>query len=194
MWFNIGCGKALDPVIALGESQLVAPAACGALPSGPKAALLFFNLPKATQNLQAVEVSKTWEISKIVQPRSSLATSWAGLASLEVGPEPVPKTREVFVSRQFWVHFWPSYGGSRWIFMSWGFRICMAKGGRESKMPGYARLLISPFPIAGDWLKVAHKQAFLTPYPPLPYIFWTLMTWGFTGTPSTPPKNAPRTA
>ena len=29
-------------------------------------------------------------------------------------------------------------------------RICMAKGGRESKMPGYGRLLISPFPIAGD--------------------------------------------
>ena len=26
----------------------------------------------------------------------------------------------------------------------------MAKGGRESKMPGYGRLLISPFPIAGD--------------------------------------------
>ena len=83
MWFNKGCGKALDPVIALGESQLVAPAACGALPCGPKAALLFFNLPKATQNLQAVE-----EISKIVQPRSSLATNSAGLASLEVGPVP----------------------------------------------------------------------------------------------------------
>ena len=61
MWFNIRlcCGKALDPVIALGESQLVAPAACGALPCGPKAALLFFNLPKATQNLQAVEVLKS---------------------------------------------------------------------------------------------------------------------------------------
>ena len=24
------------------------------------------------------------------------------------------------------------------------------KGGRESKMPGYGRLLISPFPMAGD--------------------------------------------
>ena len=49
----------LDPVIALGESHLGAPASSGALPCGPKAALLFFDLPKATQNLQAVEVSKT---------------------------------------------------------------------------------------------------------------------------------------
>ena len=39
------------------------------------------------------------------------------------------------------------------------------KGRLGVKMPGYGRLLISPFPIAGDWLKVAHNQAFLTPYP-----------------------------
>ena len=31
-----------------------------------------------------------------------------------------------------------------------GFRICMAKGGRESKMPGYGQISISPFPKAGD--------------------------------------------
>ena len=79
----------------------------------------------------------------------------------------LPKTWEVFVSRHFWVHFWSSYGGSQWILMSRVFRICMAKGDRESKMPGYWRLLISPFPMAMDWLKVAHNQAFLTPYPPL---------------------------
>ena len=70
----------------------------------------------------------------------------------------------------------------------------MAKGGRESKMPGYGRLLISPFPIAGDWLKVAHNQAFLTPYHPLPYIFWTLWAWGFIGTPRSWGKNGPRNA
>ena len=40
-------------------------------------------------------------------------------------------------------------------------------------MPDYGRLLISPFPVAGDWLKVAQNQAFFIPYPPLPYIFWT---------------------
>ena len=28
----------------------------------------------------------------------------------------------------------------------------MAKGGRESKMPGYGQLLIIPFPIAGIWI------------------------------------------
>ena len=106
----------------------------------------------------------------------------------------LPKTWGVFVFRHFWVHFCPSYGGSRWILMSRGFRICMAKGDGESKMPGCGRLSISPFPIAGDWLKVAHNQAFLTPYPPLPYIFWTLWTWGFTGTACTWGKNASRNA
>ena len=35
------------------------------------------------------------------------------------------------------------------------------------------------------WSKAAHNQAFLTPYPPLPYIFSTLWTWGFIGTPVT---------
>ena len=30
------------------------------------------------------------------------------------------------------------------ILMSRGFRICMAKGGKESKMPGYGQLSISP--------------------------------------------------
>ena len=78
--------------------------------------------------------------------------------------------------------------------MSRGFRICMAKEGRESKMPGYGQLSISPPLEEKDWSKAAHNQAFLTPYPPLPYIFWTLWTWGFTGTPRTWGKNAPRKA
>ena len=70
----------------------------------------------------------------------------------------------------------------------------MSKGGRDSKMPVYGRLLISPFPIAGDWLKVTRNQAFLTPCPPLSYIFWALWTRGFTGTPCTWGKKAPRNA
>ena len=40
--------------------------------------------------------------------------------------------------------------------MSRGFRICMEKGDRELKMPGYGRVLISPFPLAGDLLRVAN--------------------------------------
>ena len=47
--------------------------------------------------------------------------------------------------------------GSRRILMSRGFRICMAKGGSESKIPGYGRLLISPFPIAG-WFSVRRER------------------------------------
>jgi len=49
--------------------------------------------------------------------------------------------------------------------MSRGFRICMAKWCRESKMPDYGRLLISPFPIAGNWLKVAVTRHFWLPAP-----------------------------
>ena len=46
-----------------------------------------------------------------------------------------------FVSRPYWVHFWPMNRGSRWFLISRGFRICMAKWGRGSKVPGYGRLL-----------------------------------------------------
>ena len=53
----------------------------------------------------------------------------------------LPKTWEVFVSRPYWVHFWPMNRGSRWFLISRGFRICMAKWGRGSKVPGYGRLL-----------------------------------------------------
>ena len=56
----------------------------------------------------------------------------------------MPKTWEVFASRHFWVRFWPMYRGSRWILISRGFRICMAKGGRGSKVPGFGQLSISP--------------------------------------------------
>ena len=42
--------------------------------------------------------------------------------------------------------------------------------------------------------KAARNQALLTPYPTLPYIFWTLWIWGFTGTPYSWVKNAPSTA
>ena len=48
--------------------------------------------------------------------------------------------------------------------------------------------------MAGGWLKGAHNQALLSPYPPLPYLFWTLWTWGFTGTLRSWGKNAPRNA
>ena len=61
------------------------------------------------------------------------------------GDDPqLPKTWEVFVSRLFWVHFCPMYRGFQWILMSRVFRICRAKGGRGSKMPGYGQLSISP--------------------------------------------------
>ena len=56
----------------------------------------------------------------------------------------LPKTWEVFVSRHFWVHFCPRYRGSQWILVSRGFRICMTKGGRESKMPGYGNFQSVP--------------------------------------------------
>ena len=42
--------------------------------------------------------------------------------------------------------------------------------------------------------KAARNQALLTPYPTLPYIFWTLWIWGITGTPYSWVKNAPSTA
>ena len=51
-------------------------------------------------------------------------------------------------SRHFWVHFCPSYGGSRWILMSRGIRIWIAKVVKS--------VLISPF--LGDWLKVVHNH------------------------------------
>ena len=67
-----------------GESQFGAPASSGAVPCGPKAELVFVILPKDTQNPPGRQLKNL----KIVQPRSSLATSSAGLASLEVGPVP----------------------------------------------------------------------------------------------------------
>ena len=40
---------------------------------------------------------------------------------------------------QFFQWVWPILGGTRWFLMSRRFRICMAKGGRESARPSYGR-------------------------------------------------------
>ena len=78
--------------------------------------------------------------------------------------------------------------GSEYVWQSGvGGQKCLVTG-------GFCQNLISPFPIAGDWLKVAQNQALLTTYPPLPYIFWSLWTRGFTRIPCTWGKNAPRNA
>ena len=64
--------------------------------------------------------------------------------------------------------------GSEYVWQSGvGGQKCLVTG-------GFCQNLISPFPIAGDWLKVAQNQALLTTYPPLPYIFWKLWTCSFT--------------
>ena len=61
--------------------------------------------------------------------------------------------------------FLPQVQGSWWILCPEGSEFVWQKGCRESKMPDYGRLLISPFPIAGNWLKVAITRHFWLPAP-----------------------------
>ena len=77
--------------------------------------------------------------------------------------------------------------------MSRGFRICMAKMGEGVKNAWLWAAFDQSLSYSGELIESCHNQAFLTPCPPLSYIFWTLWT-GFTGTPSTWGKNAPRNA
>ena len=46
--------------------------------------------------------------------------------------------------------FWGGRGGPGESSCHEGSEYVWQRGGRESKMPGYGQLLISPFPIAGD--------------------------------------------
>ena len=81
----------------------------------------------------------------------------------------LPKTWEVFVSRPYWVHFWPMNRGSRWFLISRGFRICMAKWGRGSKVPGYGRLLSKfdqSFSYSGGLIESCPKPGTFDPLPP----------------------------
>ena len=88
----------------------------------------------------------------------------------------IAQNLKVFESRHFWVLFCPRYRGSQWILVSRGFRICMTKGGRESKMPGYGNFQSVPRYRKGTDQKPPIIRHFWLPTPLLPYKFWTLWT------------------
>ena len=123
-----------------------------------------------------------WSVFRRVSQQQSWSVDLRGNNSEVRGPQPLlndpqlPKTWKVFVSRHFWVHFCPRYRESQGILVYRGFRICMTKGGRESKMPGYGNFQSVPCYRKGTDQKPPIIRHFWLPTPLLPYKFWTLWT------------------
>ena len=90
--------------------------------------------------------------------------------------------------------FLPQVQGSWWILCPEGSEFVWQKGCRELNNAWLWVAFDQSLSYSGELIESCHNQAFLTPCPPLSYIFWTLWTRGFTGTPCTWGKNAPRNA
>ena len=66
-----------------------------------------------SKNYPKVKAAQQWIVKNVTDYSVFLVLMVGG----GLNDPQLPKTREVFVSRQFWVHFCPMYRGSRWILM-----------------------------------------------------------------------------